>query len=250
MSEGSILTYVPPLITLLAQAEIDTGSPLTEKDVLRIRDHGVCIMLSKEEALKLAEARGYPDINPDRVWEEWQDVRQRLTAPPKPKPMPYAHIRQLFSNLALDQLPADPQGRHEAFVEMFGRQVFCLRNDVLKQTRALIEAPQAHRDKMGSIYSKEYTAAAHLSAEGQTAALDLCRKSVDAFLRDLLLLLAHSGMSVELPLGPDHAFAFKLLVQVIDQDDGEVVEEHVVNEGGEKHFSDYYGRWLNNHKDA
>lgn len=251
MSEGLVAVYVPSLITLLAAAEGSKGSSLTRDEVTDIRDRGVCIMLTQAEARKIAEAQGYTDINPDHVWDQWQEIRAKLP-PDQPKP---AHARQgrvryLFANSSPEDLPNDEKERHEAFIEIFGRQLFSVRNEALERIRALVEAPQKVRDDMGSIYSKEYTAVAQLPPEVQSAALNLSRKAVDTFLRDLLLILAHNGLCMDLAFGSEHAFAFKLVLQVIEKQRMKVLEQQTVNEGGEKVFYEYYGRWLNNHRDA
>ena len=67
---------VPPLVTLLAAAESAKGSALTEVEVLEIRDTPTAIMLPSSAAAAAAEARGYPDIDPQRAWVEWQAVRE------------------------------------------------------------------------------------------------------------------------------------------------------------------------------
>ena len=76
MSEHKlVLTFVPPLITVLLFREKSKGSPLTEQEVLEIRDQAIVIALPKEAALQLAERRGYQDIDPDHCWEQWQRAR-------------------------------------------------------------------------------------------------------------------------------------------------------------------------------
>lgn len=72
---GLVLTYVPALITVLLFREKSKGSPLTEQEVLEIRDKAIVIALPKEEALQIAESRGYQDIDPDHCWEQWQRAR-------------------------------------------------------------------------------------------------------------------------------------------------------------------------------
>jgi hypothetical protein len=86
--------------------------------------------------------------------------------------------------------------------------------------------------------------------EMQETALGLSRKAVDSFLQHLLTLFTYNGLSIDIPLGSDHAIAFEILLKAIRKDNLATVEEHVVNKDGEKVFGEYYGRWLNRHGDA
>lgn len=79
MSEPlSIPVFIPALVALLHRAEHLKGTPLTEQEVLAIRDQGVCMMMAEERAIELDEKRGYNDLDPERVWEQWQEVRSQL----------------------------------------------------------------------------------------------------------------------------------------------------------------------------
>jgi hypothetical protein len=69
--------FIPALILLLDDAERRKGSPLTEEEVLSVRDNGTCIMMSVEHATALDERRGY-DLDPERVWEQRQKARTQL----------------------------------------------------------------------------------------------------------------------------------------------------------------------------
>jgi hypothetical protein len=73
-----IPVFIPALVVLLADAERRKGSPLTEPEVLEIRDKGACMMMQVEHAIALDEKRGYNDIDPERVWEQWQEARSQL----------------------------------------------------------------------------------------------------------------------------------------------------------------------------
>ena len=76
-----MLVPVPPLVALLANREREKGSPLTEAEVNEMRDNCVCINLPLSEARKMAEARGYDDINPEVAWDQWQVAREQLRNP-------------------------------------------------------------------------------------------------------------------------------------------------------------------------
>jgi len=69
------IVFVPALIALLARAEQLKGAPLTRVEVERIRDEGACIALPASAVADVDEGRGYPDIDPERAWEQWQAVR-------------------------------------------------------------------------------------------------------------------------------------------------------------------------------
>ena len=69
------LVHVPALVVLLKAAEDRKGSPLTEAEVVQIRDDATCIALPLSAAFALEDERGYPDIVPEDCWEEWQRVR-------------------------------------------------------------------------------------------------------------------------------------------------------------------------------
>jgi hypothetical protein len=58
-------TFIPPLAMLLARAESSKGGRLTESEILRIRDDAACIMMDPEDAAKMAETRGYRDVEPE-----------------------------------------------------------------------------------------------------------------------------------------------------------------------------------------
>jgi hypothetical protein len=70
-----IPVFVPALVTLLTRAEKDRGRPLSEAEVIEIRDNGNCIMGPKSAAVAVDQGRGYNDIDPEHVWEHWQAIR-------------------------------------------------------------------------------------------------------------------------------------------------------------------------------
>ena len=76
-----IIVHVPALVVVLLHEERKKGSPLTEPEVLRIRDNGTCIAMPEDVAGVVAEKRGYDDIDPERAWEQWQVVRKQFAPP-------------------------------------------------------------------------------------------------------------------------------------------------------------------------
>jgi len=76
--EPLCLVFIPALITLLYRAEQLKGAPLTETEVIRIRDNANCLALPYSLAAKGEEDRGYPDIVAEECWAEWQSAREQL----------------------------------------------------------------------------------------------------------------------------------------------------------------------------
>ena len=66
---------MPPLVAVLLNREREKGTPLTESEVIAIRDGAICIMTPRDVVAKIAEARGYYDIDPERAWEHWNEIR-------------------------------------------------------------------------------------------------------------------------------------------------------------------------------
>lgn len=71
------ILFIPSLISLLVSKAEDKGSPLTEQEVLDIRDNATAIVTDPEEVLAVAERRGYQDIDPEHCWEEWLDFNKQ-----------------------------------------------------------------------------------------------------------------------------------------------------------------------------
>jgi hypothetical protein len=77
-----VKVFLNPLVVLLAGAEKQKGRPLTREEVLEIRDKAAFVMMSPEQAEKFYESLDAQvpvhRMNPDRIWEEWQEIRDRL----------------------------------------------------------------------------------------------------------------------------------------------------------------------------
>ncbi len=79
MSEERLVpVFMPSLVSVLLRHERDKGAPLTEDEVIAIRDKSVAVMLRQSAAAEMAQKRGYDDIDPERCWAEWQRVRTQL----------------------------------------------------------------------------------------------------------------------------------------------------------------------------
>jgi hypothetical protein len=77
-NEELLLVHVPALVAVLLNAENEKESPLTESEVIKIRDSAQCMAMPIDVAEKDAEERGYADIDPENVWEDWQSIRKEL----------------------------------------------------------------------------------------------------------------------------------------------------------------------------
>lgn len=75
MMEELCLVFIPALSVVLQSAEMNKGSPLTEPEVLKIRDEATCIVLPFGVALKAENERGFRDIVAEDCWNEWQRLR-------------------------------------------------------------------------------------------------------------------------------------------------------------------------------
>ncbi|MEM7477122.1 MAG: DUF2314 domain-containing protein [Planctomycetota bacterium] len=83
MSDDNLIPFfVPALGAVLIAAEDKKGEPLTEEEVLEIRDSAVCMMVPPENVAKLSESRGYKDLDPENCWYDWQMLRRELDRKP------------------------------------------------------------------------------------------------------------------------------------------------------------------------
>ena len=73
-----VLQFIPALVVILKSEEDRKGSPLSEQEVLTIRDSAVCMSLPMSAAIALEKSRGYPDIDPENCWIEWCEIRNQL----------------------------------------------------------------------------------------------------------------------------------------------------------------------------
>ncbi|MFM5017904.1 hypothetical protein [Aeromonas veronii] len=78
--EELVPTPIPALIVILLNKEREKCSPLTEAEVIEIRDNAVCMMLPASVKMQMEESRGYPDLNPEHAWEQWQTARLEFSA--------------------------------------------------------------------------------------------------------------------------------------------------------------------------
>jgi hypothetical protein len=82
LPEPQVPVLVTPLFVLLAARERTKGSPLTEAEVLAIRDESLSIAMTLTQAAAyyadLNARMPVPRLNPQRAWEEWQAIRKQI----------------------------------------------------------------------------------------------------------------------------------------------------------------------------
>lgn len=78
----TVRVYLNPLHAMLGAAEKQKGSSLTEAEVLHVRDTTVAIDMTLKQAKKfyasLDAQMPIGRLDPNRLWEEWQDVRDHV----------------------------------------------------------------------------------------------------------------------------------------------------------------------------
>lgn len=63
------------LLVMLQAVQAKQDAPLTAAQVASLRDQNPCIALQPRDALMMERARGYADLNPELVWEQWRALR-------------------------------------------------------------------------------------------------------------------------------------------------------------------------------
>jgi hypothetical protein len=75
-SENLVIFPMPSLLATLISREQAKGSPLTETEVIQIRDGCPSVAVPIDAVSKIEEARGYKDIDPERCWVKWLEARK------------------------------------------------------------------------------------------------------------------------------------------------------------------------------
>jgi uncharacterized protein YegJ (DUF2314 family) len=86
--EALVPVCIPALSAVLLHAEDQKGKPLSYDEVIRIRDASPCMMMRAADARKMAESRGYQDIDPENCWYDFQNLRRELGRKPDLDPGP------------------------------------------------------------------------------------------------------------------------------------------------------------------
>jgi hypothetical protein len=84
-AEPMVTVFLNPLAMLLAARERQKGAPLTEAEVLEVRDNAVCTQMPRSQAERFYASLDaqipIPRLDPERIWEEWQAVRDHVVWP-------------------------------------------------------------------------------------------------------------------------------------------------------------------------
>jgi len=70
----------------------------------------------------------------------------------------------------------------------------------------------------------------------------LVEETLNGFAERLVWDLGDEGTDAR--MGSRHAYRFRVEMEIVDVETGELVEEETINRGG-KFFGSYWGRWLN-----
>ena len=73
--------FVPSLAVMLLEEEELRGRPLTEREVLAIRDQTTIVLVPKSQAKKMDDSRGHPDLDPEECWPQYLELRKSLKKP-------------------------------------------------------------------------------------------------------------------------------------------------------------------------
>jgi hypothetical protein len=77
-----VKVYLNPLHAMLHAAEKRKGAHLTETEVLQVRDETVSVEMTEEQAQRfyasLDAQMPIGRMSPDRIWEEWQEIRDQV----------------------------------------------------------------------------------------------------------------------------------------------------------------------------
>ena len=82
LPELTVPVFLNPLAVLLAEREKQKGAPLTEPEVVDVRDTAACTFMPLSQAeqfyASLDAQMPIPRLHPERLWEQWQSLRQHL----------------------------------------------------------------------------------------------------------------------------------------------------------------------------
>ncbi len=82
LPEGLAILFMPSLAALLCRAEELKGTPLTEEQVLRLRDASLAVITPADVASATVGQRGYAEVDSASAWKSWQAIRKGTESPP------------------------------------------------------------------------------------------------------------------------------------------------------------------------
>ena len=68
--------FMPALRVLLRALQSSNAKPVSEQQVESTRDEGACVVMDQRDAQSLERTRGYADLDPELIWEQWLLVRE------------------------------------------------------------------------------------------------------------------------------------------------------------------------------
>jgi hypothetical protein len=74
-NEDLLPVFMPSLAALLLHHERKKGAPLTEAEVIAIRNEATVVMVPRGHVSAVEEKRGYKDIDPELCWLQWRLLR-------------------------------------------------------------------------------------------------------------------------------------------------------------------------------
>ena len=77
-ADNLVIYPMPSLVATLLNREQAKGSPLTQAEVMEIRDCCPSVAVPIDVVAKIDAERGYKDIDPEQCWEQWQEARKSL----------------------------------------------------------------------------------------------------------------------------------------------------------------------------
>ncbi len=146
------------------------------------------------------------------------------------------------ARLSWNTLPNTPADCHQALVDLFGQFLMDIRKTVAENSWLRLTDDEK-RARMPKLTREVYEKLASLETEQKRDVCDFAKAHGDRMIQQLLFVLTSQG--TDIGFGPDHAIRFRLDVEILDRNSGEVVREEPINRGGSKAFYDYWGRWLN-----
>lgn len=74
--QAEAMVFMPSLHATLVAVARGSASPLHRAQVLAVRDKAPCMAMHHADARKLEWSRGYADLEPELVWEQWSALTQ------------------------------------------------------------------------------------------------------------------------------------------------------------------------------
>ena len=116
MSDDRLVpVFIPSLAALLLNRENAKAAPLTREEIVAVRDDAQVIMMGDTESRELETKRGYPDVDPEDCWREWQRLRLTIGIPPAGTELPDDPALLLGRPWLFGRLPEDGGGVEVAF---------------------------------------------------------------------------------------------------------------------------------------